>query len=92
MRVVRLRSSCGASPGVWLDSQDAIVLYHSGVDVHLDDQVGGWLTDDELRERERLVFDAAIEHHLPLVWCMGGGYQRDSDGRRCWIASWRCIP
>jgi acetoin utilization deacetylase AcuC-like enzyme len=58
-----------------------LVLYHSGVDVHLDDQVGGWLSEDQLRERERRVFDAAIEHRLPLVWCLGGGYQRDSSGK-----------
>lgn len=55
-----------------------IVLYQAGADPHVDDPLGGWLTTEELRERDRRVFEALAR--VPLVWNLAGGYQRDQRG------------
>jgi len=57
-----------------------IVLYQAGADPHKDDPLGGLLDNEELAERDRLVFDLYREHHVPIAWNLAGGYQRDSDG------------
>jgi acetoin utilization deacetylase AcuC-like enzyme len=58
----------------------ALVLYQAGADCHVNDPLGGFLTTEEMRERDQLVFRLAAEHHVPLVWNLAGGYQRDSKG------------
>lgn len=58
----------------------AIVLYQAGADCHVDDPLGGFLTTQDMIERDRLVFSLAIEHRVPLVWNLAGGYQRDAKG------------
>lgn len=57
-----------------------LVLYQAGADCHVDDPLGGFLTSEEMRDRDRLVFALAVEHGLPLVWNLAGGYQRDQRG------------
>lgn len=72
----------------WLDeslgqiAQDdvGLILYQAGADAHKDDPLGGLLDNDELVERDRLVFDLYRNHHIPIAWNLAGGYQRDSDG------------
>jgi len=58
----------------------ALVLYQAGADCHIDDPLGGFLTTEDMRERDRLVFALARRHRLPLVWNLAGGYQRDAVG------------
>ena len=58
----------------------ALVLYQAGADCHVSDPLGGFLTADEMRERDRLVFALAVEHEAPQVWNLAGGYQRDVKG------------
>lgn len=55
-----------------------IVLYQAGADPHIDDPYGGWLTTEELRKRDAMVFDALAK--VPVVWNLAGGYQQDKDG------------
>lgn len=62
-----------------LTGQD-IVLYQAGADPHVNDPLGGWLTDDQLRERDARVFEGAARAGVPLVWNLAGGYQRDANG------------
>ncbi len=57
-----------------------LVLYQAGADAHCDDPLGGLLDDDELAERDRLVFDFCHAKRLPIAWCLAGGYQRDEEG------------
>lgn len=57
-----------------------LVLYQAGADAHKDDPLGGLLDNEELAERERLVFDLHHNHHIPIAWNLAGGYQRDPDG------------
>lgn len=57
-----------------------VVLYQAGADPHVDDPLGGWLTTEELRLRDRIVFDQLVAHSVPVVWNLAGGYQRDASG------------
>lgn len=52
-----------------------IVLYQAGADPHVNDPLGGFLTTDQLAERDRIVFAAANKLGVPVVWNLAGGYQ-----------------
>jgi len=56
------------------------LLYQAGADAHIDDPLGGWLTTAQMRQRDALVFEAALGYGIPVVWNLAGGYQRDADG------------
>ena len=49
-----------------------LVLYQAGADPHVNDPLGGFLTDDELRQRDQTVFDGIL---APIAYCHAGGYQ-----------------
>ena len=55
-----------------------VILYQAGADPHVDDPLGGFLTTDQLKKRDRLVFDAANSLGIPIAWNLAGGYQVDS--------------
>ena len=57
-----------------------LVLYQAGADPHVNDPLGGWLTDEQLRQRDARVFAGAARLGVPLVWNLAGGYQRDAAG------------
>jgi len=63
----------------WMADCD-IVLYQAGADPHIDDPQGGWLTTEELRKRDAMVFDALARAKVPVAWNLAGGYQVDRDG------------
>jgi acetoin utilization deacetylase AcuC-like enzyme len=52
-----------------------VVLYQAGADPHVDDPLGGWLTTEQLAERDRRVFLTARSIGLPIAWNLAGGYQ-----------------
>ena len=58
----------------------AVLLYQAGADPHIDDPLGGWMTTEQLRERDKIVFRTAKRMELPVAWCLAGGYQRDAGG------------
>ncbi len=70
----------------WLDGLEAelermfdgcgIILYQAGADPHADDPLGGYLTSEQLRLRDRAVFRYARRRGTPIVWNLAGGYQR----------------
>jgi acetoin utilization deacetylase AcuC-like enzyme len=61
------------------DCQDAdLVIYQAGADPHIDDPLGGVLTEVEMVQRDHAVFSSF--RGRPLVWNLAGGYQRDADG------------
>ena len=71
-------------PSVLAGMRDCdLLLYQAGADAHVDDPLGGFLTDDELATRDAIVFREARRLGVPLVWNLAGGYQRGGDG---WIA------
>jgi hypothetical protein len=47
----------------------------SRTDPHIDDPLGGWLTTQQLGERDRLLFATARRLRIPLAWNLAGGYQ-----------------
>lgn len=51
-----------------------IVFYQAGADPHVDDPYGGALTDEQLRERDRIVFTTLRKADIPIVWNLAGGY------------------
>lgn len=52
-----------------------VILYQAGADPHIDDPLGGWLTTEQLRKRDRLVFESSERYGVPIVWNLAGGYQ-----------------
>jgi acetoin utilization deacetylase AcuC-like enzyme len=57
-----------------------LVLYQAGADTHVDDPLGGLLTTDQMRERDRIMFSVAHELRIPIAWNLAGGYQVEPDG------------
>ena len=57
-----------------------IILYQAGADTHIDDPLGGLLTSDQMRERDRIMFSTARELSIPITWNLAGGYQIEDDG------------
>lgn len=53
-----------------------IILYQAGADPHVKDPLGGFLTDDQLRARDAMVFLAAKKMGVPIAWNLAGGYQK----------------
>lgn len=54
----------------------AVVIYQAGADPHKDDPFGGALSDEQLRERDRIVFSNLKRLGIPCVWNLAGGYQQ----------------
>lgn len=52
-----------------------VLLYQAGADPHIDDPLGGWMTTEELRQRDAIVFAACAAMKLPVAWNLAGGYQ-----------------
>ena len=52
-----------------------LLIYQAGADPHISDPLGGFLTNDELAERDHIVFSLAKSIGLPLAWNLAGGYQ-----------------
>ncbi|MGQ0621382.1 MAG: histone deacetylase [Panacagrimonas sp.] len=64
-------------PGIVRSFHDCdVMLYQAGADPHIDDPLGGWLTTEQLRQRDVLVFSTAREIGLPVAWNLAGGYQK----------------
>lgn len=52
-----------------------MILYQAGADPHIDDPYGGFLTTEQMRMRDEIVFDWAHFLNIPIVWNLAGGYQ-----------------
>ncbi len=72
--------SCLEEKILELYSECDILLYQAGADPHVDDPLGGWLSTQQLMQRDKIVFDTARLMNLPVTWNLAGGYQRDSFG------------
>ncbi|MEZ6120526.1 MAG: hypothetical protein R3C28_28670 [Pirellulaceae bacterium] len=51
-----------------------LVIYKAGADPHVDDPKGGWLTTEDLKMRDEIVFDFFGKNKIPVAWDLGGGY------------------
>ena len=52
-----------------------VILYQAGADPHVDDPLGGWLTNAQLAQRDRTVFEHCKRQGIPVAWNLAGGYQ-----------------
>jgi acetoin utilization deacetylase AcuC-like enzyme len=68
----------------WLDraiedcSGVDLVIYQAGADPHLNDPLGGVLSEATMAKRDHAIFEAF--KGKALVWNLAGGYQRDALG------------
>lgn len=60
--------------------QPQIVLFQAGADPHVDDPLGGMLSTEQMRERDRAVFTVCRDLGIPVTWNLAGGYQEEPDG------------
>lgn len=57
-----------------------ILLYQAGADPLRDDPYSPLnLTHEDLRERDRVVFEFARKHGIPIAWVLAGGYTPDTS-------------
>lgn len=52
-----------------------VILFQAGADPHIDDPLGGVLTSEQMRRRDRIVFEVAHRMQVPVAWNLAGGYQ-----------------
>ncbi|MEC7118650.1 MAG: histone deacetylase [Pseudomonadota bacterium] len=56
--------------------QTDLLIYQAGMDCHQLDPFGSdWFDSESLYQRDRLVFDFAKQHGIPIVFVLAGGYQ-----------------
>ncbi len=66
----------------WLlrDGRPDILLYQAGADPLRDDPYSPLTLDhNDLRERDRVVFEFAKNHAIPVAWVLAGGYTPDVE-------------
>jgi len=51
-----------------------VLLYQAGADPYIRDPLGGMLTMEQLQRRDRIVFEWAAKHGIPVAWNLAGGY------------------
>ena len=71
--------------GLWNELEQVhgdadMLFYQAGADAHENDPLGGCLSSEGLRERDRIVFEFAKERRIPIVWNLAGGYHKDEFG------------
>lgn len=52
-----------------------VVIYQAGADPHINDPLGGVLTSEQMRLRDRIVFETCKRLAIPVVFNLAGGYQ-----------------
>lgn len=64
-----------------LYSSCSVLLYQAGVDCHQDDPLvdSGHFTDEQIYQRDRIVYETCRELSLPVVTNLAGGYQKPLD-------------
>jgi acetoin utilization deacetylase AcuC-like enzyme len=57
-----------------------LLLYQAGADPYFEDPYSPLMLDhDDLRARDRAVFDFARRHGIPIAWVLAGGYTPDTS-------------
>ena len=72
-----LRAMDAALPQIVAWKPD-LLLYQAGADPYFEDPYSPLALDaDDLRSRDRRVFEFVREHCIPVAWVLAGGYTRD---------------
>jgi acetoin utilization deacetylase AcuC-like enzyme len=53
-----------------------VVIYQAGADPHECDPLGGYISTEEMRQRDRMVFEWAKKNRIALCWNLAGGYNK----------------
>ncbi|MUH71542.1 histone deacetylase [Psychrosphaera haliotis] len=54
------------------------IIYDAGVDIHVNDDLGLLdISTEGIYQRDKMVFETARAHNIPIMAVIGGGYQRD---------------
>ena len=69
----------------WMSDCD-VIFYQAGADPHVRDPLGGWMTTEQLAQRDRTVFEACQRMNVGVAWNLAGGYQTNLDGSTNWPA------
>jgi acetoin utilization deacetylase AcuC-like enzyme len=77
---VYLRELRARLPKLYDDFGPGLVVYLAGADPYEGDQLGGLrLTQDGLKERDRVVIEGARQRRIPLAVVLAGGYALDIE-------------
>ena len=57
-----------------------LILYNAGVDSHINDPLGGYLTTEQIKKRDEIVLEIARQLKIPVAVSLAGGYQKDKNG------------
>ena len=77
-----------------------VMLYQASADPHVDDPLGGVMTTQQMRRRDRIVFRTCAAYGMGVVWNLAGGYQsplrrvldlHDATMDEC-VAAFRATP
>ncbi len=69
----------------WMKDCD-VIFYQAGADPHIKDPLGGWMTTEQMAERDLMVFKACKAMNIGVAWNLAGGYQNHPDGTTNWPA------
>lgn len=56
-----------------------VAIFNAGVDPHIDDPLGGYLTTEEMAQRDDIVLRTAFECGVPVALALAGGYQKGAN-------------
>jgi acetoin utilization deacetylase AcuC-like enzyme len=57
-----------------------VLIYQAGSDPFIGDPLGGFLTIEQLKKRDEIVFKTAKKMRLAVAWNLAGGYTKDEKG------------
>jgi len=79
-RDMMLEKISSSLPWILTGGKPDVLLYQAGADPLKDDPYSPLnLTREDLQERDRIVFDFAKAHHIPIAWVLAGGYTPDTS-------------
>ncbi len=56
------------------------IIYNAGVDSHVDDPLGGYLSTEQIEIRDQLVINPLRKNMIPMAISLAGGYQKNELG------------
>jgi acetoin utilization deacetylase AcuC-like enzyme len=57
-----------------------LIIYNAGVDSHVNDPLGGYLSTEQIQRRDSIVLNPLRQKFIPMVVSLAGGYQKDEQG------------
>lgn len=57
-----------------------VLLVQCGADPYINDSLGGWLTIEQLKRRDKIIFEVCRNLNIPVCWNLAGGYSFDKNG------------